>query len=409
MKIQKKFFYNQLQTNVEIDDEMVEQVKDYFQVHQYSSIASFNISELNNNDHIRDAVLLVASYRIRQTKMKADYLQIEFTNCHGGVTGKVFDKKGSVRRAYDLLQSHVLFKVDGFVNEFQGMKSINIERLTPHKEPANAIMFLPSTKLDVQEMLFEMFVYLSELEEPHRSIALKVLQVYWKEFSLKPAAKSKHHAYLHGLLKHTLGLMRLTRTIKEAPSPVEGIFGLINIAQQAHQDFLLKHIDSESGASYRSLTYADAFDHLYEMVHLLIELGPHLIDWDLIIACELLHDIGKIFEYTHYGEAANKFDWLFPGLHSDGSMSQLKGGFDYDAIGKYLGHMTPGTLLLTSVVFKYKIPVSREVMVKYQHCILSHHGKAEWGSCIKPALPEAVILHMCDFLDSRWEMDDEVS
>jgi 3'-5' exoribonuclease len=41
-----------------------------------------------------------------------------------------------------------------------------------------------------------------------------------------------------------------------------------------------------------------------------------------------------------------------------------------------------------------------------QHMVLSHHGKAEWGSPKPPMVKEAEILHYIDNLDAKMNMID---
>ena len=41
-----------------------------------------------------------------------------------------------------------------------------------------------------------------------------------------------------------------------------------------------------------------------------------------------------------------------------------------------------------------------------QHLVLSHHGKAEWGSPKPPMIREAEILHYIDNIDARMNMMD---
>lgn len=48
---------------------------------------------------------------------------------------------------------------------------------------------------------------------------------------------------------------------------------------------------------------------------------------------------------------------------------------------------------------------SEEVLI-LQHLILSHHGKAEWGSPKPPMVKEAEILHYIDNLDAKMNMMD---
>ena len=39
-----------------------------------------------------------------------------------------------------------------------------------------------------------------------------------------------------------------------------------------------------------------------------------------------------------------------------------------------------------------------------QHLVLSHHGKAEWGSAKPPLVREAEVLHYIDNLDAKINM-----
>src|SRR5690606_35210876 len=43
----------------------------------------------------------------------------------------------------------------------------------------------------------------------------------------------------------------------------------------------------------------------------------------------------------------------------------------------------------------------RDLELKLQHLVVSHHGKLEYGSPKKPRLIEAVLLHEVDLIDSR--------
>jgi len=46
-------------------------------------------------------------------------------------------------------------------------------------------------------------------------------------------------------------------------------------------------------------------------------------------------------------------------------------------------------------------PVMLETELK--HCILAHHGQLEFGSPKRPALMEAMALHLADLTDARME------
>ncbi len=73
--------------------------------------------------------------------------------------------------------------------------------------------FLPKSKYDPEEMSTELI----QLLEKHITDEwlLKLVKEFiadgdtWARFKMMPAAKSVHHAYLHGLLEHTLSAVRL--------------------------------------------------------------------------------------------------------------------------------------------------------------------------------------------------------
>ena len=50
---------------------------------------------------------------------------------------------------------------------------------------------------------------------------------------------------------------------------------------------------------------------------------------------------------------------------------------------------------------------NREDVRLLKHLIASHHGTLEWGAITLPAVPEAMVLHNIDMIDSRMYMYEE--
>lgn len=122
--------------------------------------------------------------------------------------------------------------------------------------------------------------------------------------------------------------------------------------------------------------------HIISMLKLakqLCVLYPSL-NKDLLYAGIILHDIGKIHELS-------------------GAVST-----SYTVTGTLLGHISIMVSEIEEVAEELKI--EGEEVVILQHIVLSHHGKAEWGSPKPPMIKEAEMLHFIDIIDAKMNMLD---
>jgi len=95
-----------------------------------------------------------------------------------------------------------------------------------------------------------------------------------------------------------------------------------------------------------------------------------------------LHDIGKIYELSSFPEN------------------------DYTDAGQLLGHITMTSELIATEAAKVQgFPATLKHLL--QHCILSHHGKHEFGSPILPKTMEAIILSYADVTDAHVRIFEE--
>ncbi|MBP1968974.1 3'-5' exoribonuclease [Virgibacillus natechei] len=99
-------------------------------------------------------------------------------------------------------------------------------------------------------------------------------------------------------------------------------------------------------------------------------------------------------------------DLLYAGiiLHDLGKLKELSGVVttSYTTEGKLLGHI-PMMVEEIGLMAKELQIESEEVLI-LQHLVLSHHGKAEWGSPKPPLVREAEILHLIDLIDAKMNM-----
>ncbi len=103
-----------------------------------------------------------------------------------------------------------------------------------------------------------------------------------------------------------------------------------------------------------------------------------VLNRDLLLTAAMCHDIGKTRELS-----------LFPAN-------------DYTDEGQLIGHIITGTEMIHDKIRDIpNFPVILENELK--HCILAHHGELEYGSPKKPALVEALALHLADNTDAKME------
>ncbi|WP_042356549.1 3'-5' exoribonuclease YhaM [Bacillus rubiinfantis] len=136
-------------------------------------------------------------------------------------------------------------------------------------------------------------------------------------------------------------------------------------ATKNHHEFI-------SGLSYHVVSMLD-------LAKAIVELYPSL-DKDLLYAGIILHDMGKVIELS-------------------GPVSTV-----YTLEGNLLGHIT----IMVNEIGKAaeELGIDSEEVLILQHLVLSHHGKAEWGSPKPPLIKEAEILHYIDNLDAKMNMLD---
>ena len=121
-------------------------------------------------------------------------------------------------------------------------------------------------------------------------------------------------------------------------------------------------------------------EHVLSMVQIARFTASHYseIDADLLLTGVLLHDIGKIHELVYART------------------------FGYSDEGQLVGHIVMGVKMLDEKA--RAIPgFPPKLLTLIEHLILSHHGTLEWGSPKVPLLPEAMLLHQIDNMDSKME------
>lgn len=409
MAITKSYFYDLISVRLELSDEIRQNILTNFPPPKLpTSEEFFNLDNESAGNTVNIRVLL-NEYSVQLTKTNKQYLKITFSNNFGPIQAKMWDNDGNLEAAIPLLDEFSVFDVEGVVDEFRGYKSITVQRLVPCQEQVNPFSLLAYTQQDLEELTVELFSYLYELKPPYKDISLAAMTQFWDQFRLRPAARGHHHNYLGGLLKHTVGLMRIAHYIlKQEKNHFQATIRLIHTVEKEYKRELWEAIQAEDVIT-KQFVWKDTIDHLYGMLTGMMQYKDQIPNYDALITSILFHDIGKLLEYDHAGKKYDEFNYLFPTASVDSLLGRKQTGIIMDELGVLIGHIPYGLLMLTKVIETENIQISLEAIHLMAHCILCHHGLPEWGSAVRePQNIEGYLIHIVDFLDSRYEKTEIV-
>lgn len=170
------------------------------------------ISDIKENQKV-ESIFLVKSKSYATGKTGKPYIYLKLSDKTGEMKGYIWDnaeKFNALFETGDLIK--IKSKTSVFQNELQ-LGISDIEKIQLDRLEDGAIgLFLKSTKYDIDTMFSELGSILKENLTDEFIIKLtgKFLtdENYIKQLKTLPAAKSIHHAYVGGLLEHTLSMMK---------------------------------------------------------------------------------------------------------------------------------------------------------------------------------------------------------
>ena len=167
------------------------------------------IEDLKSGDEL-DQIFLLRSKTLRTTKGGSLYMQLVFADRTGELEARMWDANQELFETFQV-DDFVLVggRVETYKNQLQAV--IRSIETRPDSE-ADLADFLPTTSKDVDEM----FGRIVEIAKMVRHPGLrKLLAAFLKDpevsqkFRRAPAAVQYHHAFVGGLLEHTLGVAEM--------------------------------------------------------------------------------------------------------------------------------------------------------------------------------------------------------
>ena len=135
------------------------------------------------------------------------FLSAALSDCSGKVPAMVWDYAGPIVGA----DVGKVVKVRGEASEYKGSLQVTVDkiRLAGADDHYDVTALVPTAPIDVDAVLQEVRDLIASIEDAdHRLLASTLLERNLVAFKDIPAAKSVHHAFIHGLLMHTAYMLR---------------------------------------------------------------------------------------------------------------------------------------------------------------------------------------------------------
>lgn len=173
----------------------------------------FYVDDIKVGDYVDDIFVLTEKV-LSKKRDGNNYLNLTFADKTGVLKGVMWDN-------VDQLSSNIVsgdfVTVKGNISEYRGDLQFVVKGMSICDDPAmDPSDFLPATNRDIDHM-YQRLLHISDtIDTVHLK---KLLDAFWedpefvKQFKVAPAAKMMHHAYLGGLLEHTLSTVMLADKI----------------------------------------------------------------------------------------------------------------------------------------------------------------------------------------------------
>ncbi|MFH1127179.1 MAG: HD domain-containing protein [archaeon] len=235
--------------------------------------------------------------------------------------------RDAAQKLYDSFNTNDVIELSGIVGEYQDnlQISVNPEQHIFKKctrAEYNIEDFIPHTENDIDQMFAQLSQYIISITDPHMKSLLDSFfhdSKFIDQFRSSPASMHIHSNYIGGLLEHTLAVTKI--------------------------------VDALAAVHIR-------------------------LDRNLAITGAILHDIGKVKEFT------------------------TTTSIDISEEGMLRGHVVIGEQMVLDRIKKIE-GFPQILKLKIAHMILSHHKELEWGAPKKPQFAEAVAIHYADDADAK--------
>ncbi|MGB4984628.1 MAG: HD domain-containing protein, partial [Erysipelotrichaceae bacterium] len=283
------------------------------------------INEFKEGLELKGQPLFIKDYTSGVASNGKEYLNVFLSDNTSNIEGKFW---GVDEKIKSTIKKGQVMLVDGSCLSYKNILQLKIINLSVvDQETINIEDFIISSSIPKDELKSSIDKAVALIENHIlKDIVTNMLRKYENDFYQYPAACKIHHDFISGLALHVNGMLSLG----------------LNMAK----------------------------------------IYPN-INKDLLISGIILHDIGKITEF------------------SDPVATE------YTTEGKLIGHISLMQSDISQMALYLGYSLDQEEVILLRHMILSHHGHLEFGSPVLPLIREAELLFFIDNIDSRMNILDK--
>lgn len=251
--------------------------------------------------------LFVGFYTLRNKQLepfrdasRGNFLTLILSDSSGQLLGRIWE---GGEEAYEELEQGQVVKVQGEVETYLDRVQARVLNVRPAtSDEYDRRDMLPSSARGRAEMMTELETFIDQVTQPNLRALVDFFfgdKDFLNNFAQAPAARRVHHAYMGGLLEHTLELLKITNTVLEVYPQIDA--DLLRTAVLFHdmgkvREFIWDlDIDySDEGRLYGHIVIAD------EMVSAAIKAQP---DFPPELELRLRHML-----LSHHG----RYEWGSP-------------------------------------------------------------------------------------------------
>jgi len=278
-----------------------------------------------------DDIFMVKEMSRYETKAGKPYLRLLLMDKSGEAPAMVWE---GADRLQDICRAGRVCRFSALVQSYKGALQLKVSEVREVDEAdVDMDLFLPASRHNVEAMAAELVELINSVENTHFHALLTAFvddENFWSDFKKAPAAKRMHHAYLGGLLEHTLCVCR-------AVDKMAGLYPALN------RDLLLTGAVLHDAGKIREFSFAvppfnysdegRLLGHMAICVNMLAEKLADLPDFPVQAALLLKHLI-----LSHHG----RYDYGSPVLPMISEAFVLNFADDLDAKMNYLERLSLG-------------------------------------------------------------------